>query len=176
MSDPSTRSYPRHLRLPGYDYRQAGAYFITICTHHRACLFGLIDHHTMLLNDAGITVHQALIDLPDRFPTLAVDALVVMPNHLHAIIVLSHDADTGTERPGLGAIVGAYTSLTTRAYAAGVRKHGWPPYDAKLWQPNYYEHVIRDEGSLNRVRAYIENNPVQWEMDEENPDRVGNGS
>jgi REP element-mobilizing transposase RayT len=74
-------------------------------------------------------------------------------------------------RPALGDVVGAFKSLSTNAYIRGVRELGWPPFDKRLWQRNYYEHIVRNEDDLNRIREYIENNPANWETDRENPER-----
>jgi putative transposase len=158
----------RHLRLPGYDYSQNGAYFVTICTDHRACLFGLIDAGNFVPNDAGSEIEQVWSALADRFSHVQTDAFVVMPNHIHGILVFD------SSRPGslpLSNIVGAFKSLSTLAYGSGVRTQGWPPFHQRLWQLGYYEHVIRSEDTMNRVRSYIHDNPAQWKHDHENPNR-----
>ena len=165
MNDTTHPWHRRSLRLQGYDYRQAGAYFITVCCHQRACLFGDIVDGMLRPNHAGHAVQEAWEGLPDRFPQLECDAFVVMPNHVHGILVVAD-----SEQPmHLGDVVGAFKSLTVYRYAKGVREEGWPRYQGGLWQRNYYEHVIRDEVSLNQVREYIAGNPGQWEDDPENP-------
>jgi putative transposase len=122
--------------------------------------------------------------LPNRFPAIELDAFVVMPNHVHAIVNLACDLDVGaglvpaqrpTTRvaPTVGDIVGAYKSLTTVAYTHGVKRLGWPAFRERLWQRNYYEHVIRNEESLNQIRQYIADNPPQWEFDQDNPSVFG---
>jgi len=73
-------------------------------------------------------------------------------------------------------VVHRFKTMTTKRYADGVKQWGWPPFAGRLWQRNYYEHIIRDEVALNRIRTYIANNPLQWELDRENPDFVGAGS
>lgn len=163
----------RSVRLKGYDYAQAGAYFVTICTTDRACLFGAINAGAMDLNDAGRMVATIWSDLPARFPGIDIDVFVVMPNHLHGIVVLREDASVGAPLVGarLGAIVGAFKSITTVEYGRGARTHGWAGFRGRLWQRNYYEHVVRDEADLSRVRRYVEKNPLRWEFDDENPDR-----
>lgn len=104
--------------------------------------------------------------LPERFNNILLDEFTIMPNHLHGIIEI---AEAGTRpAPTLGAIIGAFKSITTHDYIAGVRQRNWPPFSGKLWQRNYYEHIIRNESELNRTRQYILDNPVNWDQDPEN--------
>jgi putative transposase len=174
----------RSIRLKGYDYTQAGAYFATICTQNRACLFGDVVDGVMRLNGAGRMVAVEWALLPKRFPNVQLDAMVVMPNHLHGIIVITDPAVVGaglvpaptaphraTTRvsPTVGDVVGAFKSRVTVEYTRGVKTSGWLPFSGRLWQRNYYEHIIRNEESLNRIRQYIANNPLRWELDIENP-------
>jgi putative transposase len=178
----------RSLRLKGYDYAQAGAYFVTICTQDRACLFGDAADGTICLNAAGQLAATLWSDMPIRFPDIDLDAFVVMPNHIHGIIVFSDCAVTegaplvGARRggapaatkaaPTVGDVVGAFKSLFTVEYIAGVKENRWPAFDRRVWQRNYYEHVIRDEPELERIRSYIDENPLRWELDDENPQRM----
>lgn len=165
----------RSERLSGYDYSQAGAYFVTICTKDRACLLGEIAAGAMHLNDAGNIVEAAYHGLPGRFRSTAIDEFVVMPNHVHGIIVVGAqfiappflDANQGAinRAPTLGDVVRAFKAVSTRQ----IRLHANPQFG---WQRNYYEHVVRNEESLNRIRQYIAENPLQWAMDRENPDVV----
>ena len=159
--------YPqRHaLRLPNYDYGQAGAYFITVCAHQRACLFGEIVDGVMHENHAGHAVREAWESLPKRFPDLECDAFVVTPSHIHGILVVGD----GQEHEHLSRVVGAFKSLTIHRYSRGVSNEAWPRYEGSLWQRNYYEHVIRSETALNQIREYIAGNPQQWADDPENP-------
>ena len=170
----------KSIRLDGYDYSQAGSYFVTIVTQDRLCLFGEVAEGEMRLNEAGEMVRIAWETLPGRFPSIGIDAFVVMPNHIHGIIVIHHVGASlvgahsdirATTRvaPTLGDVVGAYKSLTTLEYGKGVRDMDWPSFNTRLWQRNYYERVIRDDEEWNRVQEYIADNPVQWEMDMENP-------
>jgi len=177
----------RSLRLNGYDYAQAGAYFITLCTQDRACLFGQVVDGAMRLNDAGEFATRLWHDMPIRFSGLDVDAFVVMPNHIHGILVLSDNAATvgaplvgaldknkaaTRAAPTIGDIVGGFKSSFTVEYIRGVRNDRLPQFDRRVWQRNYYEHIIRDEPELTRARRYIEENPLRWEFDQENPLRV----
>jgi putative transposase len=165
----------RSLRLQGYDYAQAGAYFLTICTQNRKCMFGNVEQGRMRLNDAGELAVATWSNMSERFPEIDLDMFVVMPNHLHAIIVLS---DTGSavgaaisSAPTIGDVVGAFKSSFTVQFIDGVKKKRWPAFDRRVWQRNYYEHIIRDERDLDRVRRYIDENPAAWEFDQENPQR-----
>lgn len=164
----------RHsIRLPDYDYRQNGAYFVTICINQRAELLGEIVESEMHLNDAGKMLAAHWEELPRRFPQVELDEYVIMPNHLHGIIFIRTFANSGeslkTRPPRLGDIVGTYKSRTTGAYIAGVRDYNWSPFPGKLWQRNYYEHIIRSDITLNKIREYVINNPAQWAFDKENP-------
>jgi len=125
--------------------------------------------------------------LPKRFPTVRVDAHIVMPNHIHGLLRLAGSDDlVGAPLVGaldphrhaartnltlLGDIVGAYKSLSTNAYIEGVGNSGWPRFERRLWQRNYCEHIVRDEDSLERIREYILANPVMWSDDPENHHR-----
>ena len=180
--DPDIR-HRRPMRLKSFDYAQSGAYFVTVVTRDRLCLFGDVIEEKMCVNEVGAMVQKVWEELPDRFPTIGLDAFVVMPNHVHGIIVIHQpvgvplvgtqgdDEDRATTRiaPTLGEIVGAYKSITTVRYAEGVKAGLWNPFRKRLWQRNYYEHVIRNESELNRAREYIVGNPVLWERDRENP-------
>jgi len=129
-------------------------------------------------------------ELPIRFPQADLDVFVVMPNHIHGIIVLSDDhlralpvgardntvatrARTATRAaPTLGDLVGAFKSAFTVEYIREAKKGRWAKFDRRVWQRNYYEHVIRNEPDLMRVRRYIVENPLQWAFDRENPQRM----
>jgi REP element-mobilizing transposase RayT len=175
------RHHRRSIRLKGYDYSQAGAYFITLCTQDRACLFGRVMNGEMRLNDAGRMVWAEWHRLPERFPHLVLDAFVVMPNHVHGILVITDPAPTvgatvgatptvgATTRvaPTVGNIIGAFKSRVTVEYIRGVKTSGWPPFRGRLWQRNYYEHIIRNEHALNAIRQYIMENPRRWHRDRE---------
>jgi REP-associated tyrosine transposase len=171
----------RSIRLKGYNYTQPGAYFVTICTKNRACLFGEAVDGKMLLNDAGRMVQTVWDEMPVHYVGVAIDTFVVMPNHIHGIVVLVGAAPCG--RPPLGQAQGPaptigislpdvmhrFKTMTTKQYANGVKCSGWLSFPGQLWQRNYYEHIIRDEKSLNHIRQYIADNPAQWALDRENP-------
>src|SRR5574341_2258341 len=172
------KHHRRSIRLSGYDYSQAGAYFVTICTQNRQCLFGEIVDEEMGLSDAGRIVQSVWVELPQHYVGVDIDGFVVMPNHIHGIIVLIDDvvgagldvraglkpAPTARKRRGLPEIVRAFKTFSSRHINQWRDTPGMP-----VWQRNYYEHVIRGEDQLNRVRRYIEDNPMMWETDRENP-------
>ena len=179
----------RNIRLKGYDYSQAGMYFVTICVQKRNCLFGEIVDGEMILNDAGKMTEKWCAELPHKFSNITMDVYVIMPNHFHAIIVnngvgadlrvspnkntdsdkniLNEHGDILDEHTGspLHAIVQWFKTMTTNEYIRGIKMLGWQPFDKKLWQRNYWEHIIRNEQSYQNIANYIINNPVNWEND-----------
>ncbi len=170
----------RSPRLRDYDYSQSGAYFVTVVTRGRRTLFGEVVDGEMRPSEAGAMAQAVWDALPRKFPSVEADVSVVMPNHIHGILFFDRPAGStgrrhpsaaaGHPAPKLGAVIGAYKSLTTVRYAHGVRTAGWPPFDRHLWQRSYYDRVIRNEHELDNIREYIVNNPMQWQLDEENPD------
>lgn len=176
-----TKQHPRRsLRLKEYDYSQEGAYFMTICTHNHKCLFGKIADYSMVLNGFGQIVHNEWMRTAIARPNVTIDAFIVMPNHLHGIIIVNGTnirrgdpagrpytpIPHGPPSNSIGAMVGQFKSLATKRINALRKTPGM-----RLWQRNYYEHVIRNEHDLNEIRQYILDNPVKWDMDENNPDR-----
>jgi REP element-mobilizing transposase RayT len=163
------KHHRRSIRLKGYDYSQEGAYFITICTRHMICLFGQVENDRMILADAGKMINEQWIALADRFPNSRLGEYITMPNHFHAILFITGVGVplVGTQNGGatLGQMIGAFKSITTGKYINGVNRSGWPPFDGKLWQHNYYEHVIRNEASLLKISKYIHTNPARWKDD-----------
>jgi len=253
----------RSIRLKGYDYSQAGLYFVTICVnvgadlcvcpdelgehnilgehagsplrvcpddtgehggehigspvHIRPHLFGDVINGEMLLNDAGKMIEKWYVELPKKFPDIALGEFVIMPNHFHAIIVNTgiggggvgadlrvcpdkqnvcpdvrvcpDETDMGEHTKGehigsplrntsgeydiLGEHIGSplhrvvqwFKTMTTNDYIRGVKTLDWQPFNKKLWQRNYWEHIIRNEQSHQRIADYIVNNPINWEKD-----------
>ena len=196
MTDDPERHHRRSIRLKGYDYAQAGAYFVTICAAERARVFGEIQDGEVRLSEIREAVAACWDAIPAHFPDVDLDGFVVMPNHVHGIVVLTAPTEPtevtptradstranptrathasplqgGTPRgPGarsVGAIVGSFKAAVSRQVNAQGGALG-----AVLWQRGYYEHVIRNERELDRIRAYIEANPARWAEDLENPDR-----
>jgi len=177
---------------------------VTICTQSRECLFGEINNDRMHLNESGNMVETVWNEIPGKYPDVEIDTCMVMPNHIHGIIVLSvgagpcacpdsdgacpdsggivpdvnvvyHDTKKGHPRGdaptrlSLPDVVHRFKSFTTTKYRTGVKQCNWTPFPGKLWQRNYYEHIIRNENELNRIRDYIVTNPLQWLNDRNNP-------
>ena len=159
----------RSIRLKGYDYSQAGAYFVTICTQNRESLLGEIVGGEMILNAYGRVVAVCWVWLAKQYPYVELDEWVMMPNHAHGIVILSGGRGGSRTAPtkSLGRLVGAFKTVSTKRINQMRHTPG-----AAVWQRNYYEHIIRNEDELNRLRQYILDNPVQWEMDENNPNRL----
>ncbi|QOR61064.1 REP-associated tyrosine transposase [Sulfurovum sp. ST-21] len=154
-------THPRkNIRLPYYNYASEGIYFITICTRHREPFFGNITDQRLILNDAGKILKETWLDIPNRFPFVSIHDFIIMPNHFHAIIETDH-----TTSIRLGDIVGAFKSITTNQYINGIRHKNWKPFEKRLWQRNYYEHIIRSEKSYQTLSQYIQNNPLSWKED-----------
>lgn len=179
----------RSSRLLEYDYSHAGAYFVTICVADRRPLFGEIVGDQMLLNSLGRLVELNWLRTPMIRPQVQLDAYVVMPNPVHGILVIDGDSSGETRlRPTsgrmqdaptsggprqfcvpsqtIGAIVRGFKAATTSQIAKVLRRG-----ESVVWQRNYYDHVIRDEVDLNRIREYIANNPAKWAEDAENPEK-----
>ncbi|MBI4775116.1 MAG: transposase [Deltaproteobacteria bacterium] len=163
----------RSIRLHGYDYSRAGVYFVTICAWNRECLFGDAMDGRTILNDFGQKVAESWEWLAIRHGYAELDEWVIMPNRLHGIIVItdvfkggSRTAPTKNRKP-IGRLVGAFKTVSTKRI-----NHLRDTPGVRIWQRNYYEHIIRDDEELNRIREYIANNPAQWETDRENPNVV----
>jgi len=163
----------RSIRLQDYDYGLAGAYFITIVTKDRKCLFGEIADGEMRINDWGKIVQDEWEKSAQIRKEIELDAFVVMPNHVHGVVVITDrpgratgrsPLQSGPARRSLGAFVGGFKSVVTKRINELRSSPGTP-----VWQRNYFEHVIRDEDSLHRIRQYIIDNPTAWEFDRENP-------
>jgi REP element-mobilizing transposase RayT len=172
--DPA-QHHRRSIRLKGYDYSQAGAYFVTICIENRACLLGQVAGGAVELNECGQVAHACWQWLREQYEWVDLDAFVVMPNHLHGIVVIraldaggSRTAPTvgagGAGNKGLGRLIGAFKTVSTRR----INEHRGTPGQS-VWQRNYYEHVIRNEAASHRLRDYIAGNPARWNDDPENP-------
>jgi putative transposase len=150
----------RSIRLPHYDYAQPGLYFITICCHEKKCRFGHIQNDEMILNDCGKIAEQEWQNLLLRFPALEADVFQMMPNHIHGIIHIQSQVENAAT---CGDIIGAYKSLVfyqcLAVYKAASQLMG------KLWQRNYYEHIIRSSNSYDVIYNYIINNPQTWSKD-----------
>lgn len=167
----------RSIRLPEYDYSQAGAYFITLCAHQREYLFGEIVDGEMKLNEFGQIVQSTWHALVNHVARIELDAFVIMPNHIHGIITIvgAGSVRAGSVRAGsepapttditqkqtpLSEIVRQLKTFSARRINLARNTPGEP-----VWQRNYYEHIIRDEKSYNAISEYILDNPAKWELD-----------
>lgn len=193
--DPA-KHHRRSIRLKDYDYTQAGAYFVTLCTQHRACVLGDVIDDEMYLSTTGAIVADAWEWLAQQYPYVAIDAYVVMPNHFHGIIVINNDPVVGAvrepphipptqpptttqnepphiqsiqppkqiPRKPLGRLIGAFKTVSTKR----INELNSTP-GMIFWQRDFYEHIIRHENALDRIRRYIINNPLKWAIDRQNP-------
>ena len=170
------KHHRRSIRLKEYDYSQAGWYFVTVCTHEKICQFGNIINMKMIFNDGGKIAETCWLDIPKHYPNVELDEFVIMPNHVHGIIVIN-DKNVGVQNfesqqnvesqynkfqniipRSLGSIV--------RGFKIGVTKWFRQNTDVyTVWQRNYYEHIIRNDNELYRIRKYILKNPFKWNDD-----------
>ncbi|MBR3896364.1 MAG: transposase [Bacteroidaceae bacterium] len=168
----------RSVRLQEYDYSQDGFYFVTICVHDRLPLFGEIVDGEMLLNDAGRMVERWYAETECAFPNINCLEMIIMPNHFHCIwrivgadlcVCPENGGDVlsgGHTGPPLHTVVQWFKTMTTNAYIRGVKQCGWPPFNIRLWQRNYYEHIIRNQRSYEEISCYILDNPMHWPDDQ----------
>jgi REP element-mobilizing transposase RayT len=174
----------KNLRLKNFDYSLEGAYFITIVTQNRKNIFGSITEGVMVLSEAGKMVDAVCQEMPHFIPDIAISSYQIMPNHIHAVVEIitkssvgatlcgcpgqtRRSAPTKDNHPSLGNVIQRFKSLTTRRYIDGILSLGWPRFARRLWQRNYYEHVIRDEKDYQEILDYIYCNPQNWEKDDE---------
>ncbi|MBA3874197.1 MAG: transposase [Anaerolineae bacterium] len=167
----STTSFPQRKspRLQGYDYRQNGAYFITICTHKRQHLFREISSDEMELNTLGCIAQTCWEQIPAHFPKAEVDAFVVMPNHIHGVLLIIDEtkcADYQYEQfsnpiaRSLSTMMRSYKSAVTKQINQLLMTDNSP-----TWQGRFHDHIIRSERGLNVLQQYVANNPVRWQVD-----------
>ncbi|STO92353.1 Transposase and inactivated derivatives [Haemophilus pittmaniae] len=152
----STYRRQKHLRLPCYDYSQYGCYFVTICTKHRQLAFGEIIDSEMKLNVMGNIAEEILLNLTEDYPNSLITDYVIMPNHLHFIWFNQDDAL-------LSNVVKKLKGNIAKRYH-DIMKFPNQVY-IPLWQRSFYEHIIRDDKDYERIAEYIQNNPLQWQLD-----------
>lgn len=153
----------KHPRLKEYDYSTEGAYFITVCSFRRRCVFSCVVGRGLApaevsLKEFGKIAEEQLLGLKERFSSVRIENYVIMPNHIHAIIRIIETAGA-SPRPTLTDIVCAFKSLTVLECKKIMNIE-------KLFQDSFYEHVIRNENDLSEINDYINNNPERWEDDE----------
>ena len=155
----------RSIRLKTYDYRSAGPYFLTLCSFKKEFRFGSIRSGTVYLSSTGLVIQEEWFRTSKVRPEVTLDAFVIMPNHLHAVVIvgqstrscLESTAVTGRPPKSLGSLVAGFKSACTVRVNIADGTPGRP-----LWQKNYYERVIRSENELDKVREYISGNPARW--------------
>lgn len=175
----------KSIRLKGYDYSRVGAYFVTICTHNKECLFGSVMDENMVLNDFGRMVDVEWLKTIEIRKNIVLDRYVIMPNHFHGIVLITENnsgkarlattkynvsikMEFGKPQSGsLPVIVGSFKSAVSRQINLMRNTPG-----KEVWQRNYYEHIIRNPDELNRIREYIINNPLKWHLDRDNPNCI----
>lgn len=182
----------RSIRLKNYDYSQNGAYFVTMCVQNHMCLFGEITNGKMILNEFGIIVRDEWVKSAEIRWEIGLDEFIIIPNHFHGIVIINGRGDrpvapttgiddtstianvivghtiqrNGLKQKSIGSFIDGFKSSVTKRIN-GVRHTP----GISVWQRNYYEHIIRNEESLLKIRNYIFNNPINWETDKENPER-----
>ncbi|MDP6041697.1 MAG: transposase [Candidatus Latescibacteria bacterium] len=163
----------RSIRLDGYGYSQPGAYFVTICTQNRECVLGDVANGELQLTDFGDVVSKWWIEILNHFPQTDLDEWIIMPNHIHGIIVITTNSrgevssPSPKSSPKLGDVIAYFKYQSTKEINS---QRGSP--GIKFWQRNYYDHIIRNEEDLNRIRDYIYNNPKNWTEDRNHPDNI----
>lgn len=163
----------RSPRLVEHDYSQPGLYFVTICTYDREPVLGNLAIGENRLSSAGEVVQAAWEQLPDHFPGLELDAFVIMPNHIHGIVMLGGDSDvpTGGDSPSLPRVMRAFKSTSGIAGNTALGRR-----DRPFWQRSYHDRIVRNDRELALIRTYIADNPTCWDMDIDNPAAPGPSS
>lgn len=159
----------RSTRLKNWDYSSPGYYFVTICTRNFQPFFGEIIDGVMRLTPVGEIVHRFWSEIPEHFPNIGLDEFVIMPNHMHGIIIIHECVETqhaaSLPKPGsLSTIIRSYKSAVTR----WARRNAYPKF---AWQSRFYDHIIRSDESLHEIRSYIRHNPLKWDLDKYNPNK-----
>ena len=163
------------IRLKNYDYSSTGYYFITICTHKKHSLFGSVGADSIsartLPNTAGQMISDTLTEVFNNFNNATLDKYVIMPNHIHMIIIISYGDKNGEPRadmesaPTVADIVQSFKRYTTIKYIAGVKSGIYPPFDKHIWQRSYHDRIIRNKTSYQNIWNYIDNNTHTWKDD-----------
>jgi REP element-mobilizing transposase RayT len=151
-------------RLPAFDYTRPGAYFVTVCTHERRCVFGRVQNRGVLLSKGGQIVEEEWLRTAEKRPYVMLDSYVIMPNHVHGVIIIQEHVrpssltrSAGLTRQSLSSIVGGFKAAASRRIAL-LTDIGRP----HLWQRGYHEHIVRNDDDLRSIREYIANNPARW--------------
>ena len=168
----------KSIRLKEYDYSQPVEYFITICTHDKKCVFGEVIEEQIRLSLIGEIVKNYWEKLPKHFPKVKLDEYVIMPNHIHGIIIITEGRDLINQIPTksnfplmknpkmtLGKIIRHYKAHSAKY----IHDSGYVDFQ---WQPLFYDRIVRNDKELDNIRDYIINNPLKWFLDEENPNKT----
>jgi REP element-mobilizing transposase RayT len=174
------KHHRQSIRLRDYNYSQPGYYFLTICTYKKQCWFGEIKNDQMYINQIGKIVANEWLNTPKIRPNFQLDEWVIMPNHLHGIVIINErisglvdekitlwgarNAPLRQEPNSISSFVAGFKSAATKRINL-LRDNR----DIPIWQRNHYESIIRDEQSLITIQEYIKNNPCQWQKDSDNP-------
>ncbi len=163
-------------RLKNRDYSLNGHYYLTICTNNREPFFGHVNNAEMTLSEIGLRAGQCWRDIPNHFPFVRLDEYVIMPDHIHGIIVIEKNdapndakkifvADDSVDTNKFGPQSNNMASII-RGFKIGVKKWATMNHIPFAWQPRYHDRIIRHEEELSRIREYISNNPAKWEQDD----------
>ncbi|MFA5975568.1 MAG: transposase [Elusimicrobiota bacterium] len=154
------------IRLPGYDYTSQGIHYVTMCTRDHLNLFGIVKNEEMQLSPVGEMINLAWRGITMYAPRISLDEFVVMPDHLHAIIVIGPDLDGGLNHDfGQGRCPAPTAAISLPSIVRRFKSWTTHQYRKNIWQRNYYEHIVSDENDLNRIREYIKDNPKNWEKE-----------
>ena len=174
----------KRQRLKDYDYSMNNSYFVTICTQNRDVLFGDIMNKSIFLSKSGKMISEKFLNITET-EGVKIDKYVVMPNHIHAIITISYEEtkilnnginsndgtkilNNGTTQgsfPTLSELIQRFKTITTKLYIDGVKEGIYQPFNKKIWQKSFYDHIIRNENEYKTICNYIEHNPQKWEED-----------
>jgi len=167
------KQFRKKLRLGDYDYSNNGYYFITICTKDKSSFLGNIENEKMMLSNLGEIAEKHWKQIPDYYDQVMIDEYVIMPNHIHGIIIICDDSETGqcpvttgkearsNRRYGvLSKVINSYKGIVTKTIKKMFNDTNF------AWQRSFYDHVIRNDEALLKIRQYIKNNPLKWQLDE----------
>lgn len=156
MSEYPESKHRQSVRLKNYDYSSSGAYFITICAHGQRCIFGRVVDGEMLLAPLGVAIGRIWREIPRHYDFVKVDAFIVMPNHIHGIVLIKEkEGRKKNPKANLGGVIRGFKAAVTQ----WARKH--TGYE-KVWQRNYFDRVLKGRHRLEYYRYYIRTNPERW--------------
>jgi REP element-mobilizing transposase RayT len=164
-------------RLKNFDYSSFGYYYVTICTKNRECWFGEIINGEMILNEIGEIIKQCWLDIPKHFLNVFLDEYVIMPNHVHGILIINQNNVGNAYMRSLQNNWKYRTkmllSMIIHEFKSAASRQIRQIKSSFRWQKSFYDHIIRNEESLNEIRQYIQQNPINWNSDENNSEKGG---